>query len=95
VSPVAADDGGNGARIEYPCEWSLRVVADHREHVVAFVGEVLARHVEDFDPDVMTVVPSRAGRYMSVRLRFLARDESHVRTVVHALADHPDVKMIL
>lgn len=95
MTPVGSDGGGVDARIEYPCEWSMRVVADHREHVVAFVGEVLVRHAEGFDPKAMQVVPSRAGRYMSVRLRFQARSEAHVRTIVHALAEHPEVRMII
>ena len=93
--PMASGGGGSDVRIEYPCEWSIRVVADHREQIVAYVGEVLSRYVEGFDPEAMDVVPSRAGRYMSVRLRFEARSEGHVRTIVNALAEHPEVRMII
>lgn len=93
---AGSDDGtGDAPLIEYPCDWELRVVAAHEGATVAAVTEIVAGHDEDFDPDSIRIVPSRAGRWMSVRLTFTARDERHVRTLVEALAAHPAVRMIL
>lgn len=81
--------------IEYPCRWHLRVMAAHAEQTVEAISGIVSDHDESFDPATLEVMPSRAGRWMSVRVHFIAQDAHHVRRVVDALDAHPEVRWIL
>ncbi|MBI5432777.1 MAG: DUF493 domain-containing protein [Planctomycetes bacterium] len=77
--------------IVYPCRWSYRIIgADElrlRAAAAAIAGE--AEH---------TLVPgleSSGGKYRSLQLDVLVRDEEHRLSVFAALGKHPDVRFVL
>jgi putative lipoic acid-binding regulatory protein len=76
--------------ITYPCLWSYRVIGADEVRLRAVIGEV----VVGLEHSLTLANESSHGRYRSIALEVLVRDEEHRNTIFHALGKHPDVRFV-
>lgn len=82
--------------IVFPCaDYPLKVISRSDPELLERVLEVVRRHVEDFDEKTLSLHPSRAGNYTSVRLMITARSEGHLQVLHGDLMAIPQVKLVL
>ena len=81
---------GRKPEIDYPCTWSYRIIgADElrmRLAVRGIVGE--AEHA------LTLGLESAHGKYRSLQLELVVRDEAHRLSIFDALKIHPDVRFV-
>ena len=77
--------------LDYPCRWSHKVVGRDEASVRAAVAAVL----EGQEYDLVPSRQSRTGKYVSLELGFVARDQDHRQGIGQSLHDHPDVLFVI
>jgi|GEM_PF-31201 len=82
-------------KIEFPCEYSIRVVGDAAEDFVATVSEVIERHAPGFDPASIKLTDSRNARFQSIRVVIHATGESQLDALFQDLKSTGRVHMVL
>ena len=82
-------------KIEFPCDYSIRVVGDAAEDFVAAIGEVIARHSPGFDSSAITLSDSRNGRFQSARAVIRATSEAQLNALFEELKATGRVHMVL
>lgn len=86
---------GKPPKITFPCRYPLKVVGDAAEDFAATVCQVVTRHDPHVDITGMQVVPSRNGRYQSVRLTLRATGEEQLKALFIDLKATGRVHMVL
>lgn len=84
-------DDGRRPEIDYPCTWSYRIIgADElrlREAAIGIAGTA--------EYTLTLALESSGGKYRSLQLEVLVRDEEHRLGLFAALRNHPDVRFVL
>lgn len=93
--PVAGQSDGKPPAITFPCQYSLKVVGDAAEDFAAMVCQVVSRHDPQFDGTDIKVVPSRNGRFVSVRLAIRATGEPQLKALFDELKATGRVHMVV
>ena len=82
-------------RVEFPCDYLLKVMgdagADFREVVIAVVRE----HAPDLDETIVSVRESRNGRFLSVNVTIRATGEAQLQAIFASLKQTGRVHMVL
>jgi putative lipoic acid-binding regulatory protein len=82
-------------RIEFPCDYPIRVIGEQepgfRDRVLAIVRD----QVDAVEESSVTVQESRAGSYCSVRVTIVATGEAQLKRLHAALMAEPAVRMVL
>lgn len=82
---------GRKPEIDYPCVWSYRILGTDEVQMRIAVLEV----VGDLEHSVTTGLESSQGRYRSLQVELVVRDEAHRLSIFEALKTHPDVRFVL
>ena len=86
-------------KIEFPCEYVIKVIGDAAPDFKDFVTQVVSRHDPDFDGDRMSgrvsINSSRNGRYFSVQVTMMATGESQLKALFEELRGSDRVHMVL
>jgi putative lipoic acid-binding regulatory protein len=82
-------------KIEFPCEYPIRVIAENHLSLRETVVRIVRLHAPDLAESTVSVRNSREGRYCSVRFSITASGEPQLRALHRALMDEPMVKMVL
>lgn len=86
-------------KIEFPCQYSVKVIGDAAPDFKEFVMRVVARHDPDFDGDrvakTVRVKTSRNGRYFSVQVTMTATGEPQLKALFEELRGSGRVHMVL
>ncbi|MBB3189367.1 HP0495 family protein [Halomonas cerina] len=93
--PAARQAGGKPPRIEFPCDYPIKVVGDAAEDFAATVCQIVNRHDSTFDATTIAVVPSRNGRFQSVRLTLRAQGEAQLKALFAELKGTGRVHMVV
>lgn len=89
-------DGGQPApKIEFPCDYSLKIVGDHDDGFQPAIVDVLKRFDKSFDETSLTHQDSRTGRFRSLRATIVAESEEQLKTLFEALKATGRVHMVL
>ena len=80
-------------RIEFPCDWSLRIIGERVDDFEAQVRDVLERHCDDLR-DVRERL-SREGRYVSLSCVITATGEQQLRALHDDLLATGIVRLVL
>lgn len=72
-------------RLEFPCDYTLKVVGDAADDFGEAVAEVVKRHDPAFDASSIQLVESRNGRFLSARLTLRATGEEQIKALFEAL----------
>ncbi|XKE44053.1 DUF493 domain-containing protein [Halomonas organivorans] len=93
--PSAGRGGGKPPKITFPCDYPIKVVGDAGEDFTAMVCQVVSRHDPAFDSQGIQVVPSRNGRFQSVRLTLRATGEAQLAALFAELKASGRVHMVV
>jgi len=76
--------------ITYPCAWSYRVIGADETRLRAVIGQVIG----NAEHSLRLANESSHGRYRSLALEVIVRDEEHRNAIFRALGRHPDVRFV-
>lgn len=82
-------------RIEFPCDYTIRVVGDAAPDFRAFVLEVMDRHAQGIEHHRVSVRESRNARFFSVTVTITATGEEQLRAIHSDLKASGRVHMVL
>ena len=79
--------------IEFPCDWSLRIIGPQADNFETMVREVLADHCDELRNVRLKL--SREGRYTSLNCVITATGEPQLKALHQALLATGQVKLVL
>jgi putative lipoic acid-binding regulatory protein len=82
---------GRKPEIDYPCTWSYRILGTDEPRMRIAVFEI----VGGFEHQVTLGLESSQGKYRSLQLELIVRDEAQRLSIFEALKRHPDVRFVL
>lgn len=77
--------------LEYPCNWSYKVVGEERELMEKAIREVVLER----EHSIAHSNTSSGGKYISLNLELLVHNEDDRTFIYEALKAHQHVKMVL
>lgn len=81
--------------IEYPCDFSIKILGHTRAGFAQVILEVVQRHAPDFDGATIEMKTSKHGKYLSVTCTIRATSREQLDNLYRELCDHPMVVMVL
>jgi len=81
-------------RIEFPCDYPIKVIGDVHENGIAEIVTVVRRHAPEVTPDQISTRDSKQGNYCSVRVTIVATGEEQLRTLHEDLLALPNVRLV-
>lgn len=78
------------AKIEYPCRWSYKIIAQKKDHI-----EVIAQKVCPPEYELKHSNNSKSGKYVSMNLSVLVHNEEQREEIFRQFEQHEDIKMVL
>ena len=81
-------------KIEFPCDYPIRIVGRSAPDYKDFVLRVVAKHAPDFDGRAK-MKTSRNGKYMSARVVILATGEPQLQALFEDLKASGCIQMVL
>lgn len=82
-------------RVEFPCDYSLKIVGDAADDFQDAVVQVVEIHAPGFDRQSVAVVDSRNGKFQSVRLTITATGKPQLEALFAELKATGRVHMVL
>jgi len=82
-------------KIIFPCDYPLKVVGNAAEDFREFVIEVIERHADVVQRELIDVRASSSGRYLSVRITIIATGEDQLRNLYNDLKASGRVHTVL
>lgn len=90
-----AVDDENKPKIEFPCQYPIKVIGVANDSFQSTVFEIVSAYVPELKPECMTTKASGKGTFVSITFNFVAQSEEQVMTIFEALKACSDVKMVL
>ncbi len=89
-------DDGRPPLVAYPCDYEYKVIGYAGNDFEAFVqARIEGALGQPLRPEQVTVVPSAAGKYLSVRVVVHLESEDQRVAVYHALSNQPRIVFYL
>ncbi len=85
----------NPPKIEFPCEYPIKVMGPAAPDFKACILDVLVESETSFMRESVAVVDSRNGRFQSVRVTIEAQSEDHLSSLHQCLKNTGRVQMVL
>ncbi len=82
-------------RIEFPCDYPIKVVGDAAPDFRELVIDIVSSHAPEMDPTAVTERQSRNGRFTSLTMTIVATGEPQLRDIFEALKNTGRVHMVL
>ncbi len=86
-------------KIDYPCQWGFKVIGNDEETVHQAIRECLAECLGDDEKERPVEIggsrTSGGGKYVSVGLAVEVMNEEERNIIFQALADRPEIKMVI
>ena len=82
-------------KIEFPCDYPIKVIADASHDLVDNVLSVLVKYDASLSLAKVEERPSKKGNYCSVRVEFYATGEVQLKSMFEELKTHTWVRMVL
>lgn len=82
-------------KIEFPCEYFIKVMMKAEEETRTDVHVILAKHIANYNAKDHQTRPSSKGTFESLTVHFWAESEAHIMTMFGELKEHDGVKMVL
>jgi len=81
--------------MEFPTHFRLRVFGLHADDFATFVMVLVRRHVPDLNEDHIDTHPSHGGKYLAVRVSFIAESREQLDAIYQELSGQERVLFIL
>ena len=78
--------------LEYPCSWSYKLIAEHKDHIKEALKETISSERIHTLKDSKS---SKNGKYVSMNLELLVQNEDDRNFIYEALKAHQNIKMVL
>ena len=88
-------DEPKAPKIEFPCDYVIKVIGNAAPDFTEFVVEVVEQHAPGITEADITVTDSSRGRFSSVQLRILATGEDQLKALFEDLKASGRVHMVL
>jgi len=95
MNPVTEMTDIEPPKIIFPCDYPLKVVGNAAEDFREFVIEVIERHADVVQRELIDVRASSSGRYLSVRITIIATGEDQLRNLYNDLKASGRVHTVL
>lgn len=82
-------------RIEFPCEYPIKIIGHAVENFAALVIAVVERHAGEIAADKIKSQSSKNANYVSVTVTIEATGEEQLQTIFSELKAVESVKMVL
>lgn len=82
-------------KIEFPCDYVIKVIGTAAPDFREFVVEVVERHAPGITEADVTLNDSRQGRFTSVRVKIVATGEPQLKALFEELKASGRVHMVL
>lgn len=82
-------------KIEFPCDYLIKVIGDAAPDFTEFVIAVVERHAPGAAENNVTVKDSRGGRFASVNITIWATGEPQLKALFEELKASGRVHMVL
>jgi len=82
-------------KIEFPCEYPIKVVGRAAPDYKQFVIDVVKKHADDLDPEKVEINPSRNGNFYSVRFTIIATGVDQLEAIFEELKASGRVTMVI
>ena len=83
------------AALEFPCQFSMRIIGDDHEDFLDFVLQIAVKHIPELDEKTARTQPSSGGKYLSVYFPFTAQSREQLNALQSELSSHKRVRFIL
>lgn len=84
---------------EFPCEFPLKVMGPSEAPLREIFGEIINKHVPEFNPSTLGVKKSRTGKHQSVTASLWITEKKQVLGLYKDLATHQenstDISLVL
>lgn len=85
----------NAPKIEFPCDYVIKVIGNAAPDFTEFVVEVVEQHAPGISETDITVNQSSKGHFSSVQLRIVATGEAQLKALFEDLKASGRVHMVL
>lgn len=82
-------------KIEFPCDYGIKVIGDAAPDFKEFVVALAERHAPGIKDKDVSVKDSKEGRFCSVRLNIVATGEAQLKALFEDLKASGRVHMVL
>jgi putative lipoic acid-binding regulatory protein len=89
------ETANNSPRIEFPCQYPIKVIGNAGEGFVALVTGIVERHAPGLDASAIDVKESKNGRFLSVRMQITATGPDQLEAMHAELKATGRVQMVL
>lgn len=93
TAPEAA--APDAPKVEFPCDYPIKVVGDAAPDFEAIVVEVIEEHAPGIDRRTINAVDSRNGKFRSVRVTITATGQDQLQALFASLKATGRVHMVL
>lgn len=90
-----SDTPSNAPRIEFPCQYPIKVIGGAGDGFVELVSEIVERHAPDFDRNSIDMRDSKNGRFVSIRVVIIATGPDQLEALHAELKASGRVQMVL
>ena len=85
----------NPPKIEFPCEYPIKVMGPAAPDFKACILDTLIETKTSFIQETVAVVDSKNGRYQSIRVTIQAKSADHLFSLHQCLKDTGRVQLVL
>ncbi|WP_106477735.1 HP0495 family protein [Phytohalomonas tamaricis] len=93
--PPSKATSENPPKIEFPCDYSLKIVGNNSNDFHVMALDILEEHAPSFDRSSVTHQDSRNGKYRSLRVTIVATGQPQLEALFAALKATGQVHMVL
>lgn len=95
VTNIIDLNSDDAPKIEFPCEYPIKVMGQAGEQLHEAVKTVMLTHAPGFDELSIEVRDSTKGTYQSLTVTITATGEDQLQAIFENLKRHSCVKMVL
>jgi hypothetical protein len=82
-------------KIEFPCDYPIKVVGDAAPDYKQFVLDIVKRHAPDVDEERMTMRLSGQSNYYALTVYIRATSEAQIQAIFEELKTSSRIKIVL
>ena len=82
-------------KIEFPCDYPIKVIGEVEEGAVAKIIQVVRIHAAEVTPDQVSTRASRNGNFQSIRVSIVATGEEQLKQLHTDLLQLDCVRLVL
>ena len=88
-------DTPEAQKIEFPCDYRIRVVANSVDDFEGQLIEIVRRHDDQFNPETLDQRPSKGGKYTAHSFQIVATGEPQLQALFEDLKATGQVHLVL